>query len=305
METVFDALKAMGKATSIELAARLDISREEVLNELWELKKAGFVDKSAYTWRVADNNVQQEQPMQAELPEETTTATVVKISECDLTATIEQRGSQTADELATLFGTTSRKVASTLAMAISKGRLIRVNQNGKFRYCMPGDNLPAEPKAASVAETDGKAFPQPAGVALPVQEAATQEEREKIKEQVVELVRQSGRETLRQLEAKTGATRYLMSILARELVASGDVYNSGYGLFPSEQARKDWKNARKKLSRAKVKKTVVVDPDLIWSLPDGEIRRYDRRQNIICRECRKSEVMKRVLAFYQGNLRYL
>ncbi|WP_139501334.1 DUF977 family protein, partial [Escherichia coli] len=55
-------------------------------------------------------------------------------------------------------------------------------------------------------------------------------------------VRQSGRETLRQLETKTGATRYLMSVLARELVASGDVYNSGYGLFPSEQARKDWQN---------------------------------------------------------------
>ena len=176
METVFDALKAMGKATSVELAARIDISREEVLNELWELKKAGFVDKSVYTWRVADNNVQQEQPAPEEQPEETTTATVAKISECDLTATIEQRGPQTADELATLFGTTSRKVASTLAMAISKGRLIRVNQNGKFRYCMPGGNLPAEPKAASVAETDGKAFPQPACVALPVQEAATQED---------------------------------------------------------------------------------------------------------------------------------
>lgn len=128
------------------------------------------------TRRVADNNVQQEQPAQAELPEETTTATVAKISECDLTATIEQRGPQTADELATLFGTASRKVASMLAMAISKGRLIRVNQGGKFRYCIPGDNLPAEPKAASVAETDGKAFPQPAGVALPVQEAATQED---------------------------------------------------------------------------------------------------------------------------------
>ncbi|ENS1131375.1 DUF1627 domain-containing protein [Escherichia coli] len=141
METVFDALEAMGKATSVELAARLDISREEVLNELWELKKAGFVDKTAYTWRVADNNVQQEQPAQAELPEETTTATVAKISECDLTATIEQRGPQTADELATLFGTTSRKVASTLAMAISKGRLIRVNQGGKFRYCMPNEKI--------------------------------------------------------------------------------------------------------------------------------------------------------------------
>lgn len=82
----------------------------------------------------------------------------------------------------------------------------------------------------------------------------TQEEREKIKGQVVELVRRSGRETLRQLEAKTGATRYLMSVLARELVASGDVYNSGYGLFPSEQARKDWIKARKKMSKAAVKK---------------------------------------------------
>ncbi|EEY0848623.1 DUF977 family protein [Escherichia coli] len=133
----------------------------------------------------------------------------------------------------------------------------------------------------------------------------TQEEREKIKGQIVDLVRQSGRETLRQLEAKTGATRYQISVLARELVANGDVYNSGYGLFPSEQARKDWQNARKKLSMAKVKKPVVVDPDLIWSLLDGEIRRYDRRHNIICSECRKSEVMKRILSFYQGDVRYL
>lgn len=65
----------------------------------------------------------------------------------------------------------------------------------------------------------------------------TQEEREKIKGQIVDLVRQSGRETLRQLEAKTGATRYQISVLARELVANGDVYNSGYGLFPSELSR--------------------------------------------------------------------
>ena len=68
----------------------------------------------------------------------------------------------------------------------------------------------------------------------------------------------------------------------------------------SRRARTD-KTPAKKLSRAKLKKPSVVDPDLIWLLPDGEIRRYDRRQNIICRECRKSEVMQRVLAFYQGN----
>ena len=119
----------------------------------------------------------------------------------------------------------------------------------------------------------------------------TQEEREKIKGLIVEFVRLNGRGTIRQLSDEIGVSHASVGRLCMELAASGDVYNSGYGVFPSEQARKDWQNARKKLSRAK----------LIWLLPDGEIRRYDRRLNIICRECRKSEAMQRVLAFYQGN----
>ncbi|EES2680046.1 DUF977 family protein [Escherichia coli] len=129
----------------------------------------------------------------------------------------------------------------------------------------------------------------------------TQEEREKIKGLIVEFVRLNGRGTIRQLSDEIGVSHTSVGRLCMELAASGDVYNSGYGVFPSEQARKDWQNARKKLSRAKLKKPSVVDPDLIWLLPDGEIRRYDRRQNIICRECRKSEVMQRILSFYQGN----
>ncbi|MCM4952563.1 DUF1627 domain-containing protein, partial [Escherichia coli] len=83
---------------------------------------------------------------------------------------------KTCEEIAGKFGVSTRKVASTLAVVTATGRLARVNQNGGFRYCMPGDNLPAEPKAALVTESDGKAFPQPAGAALPVREAATQEE---------------------------------------------------------------------------------------------------------------------------------
>ncbi|ELA6430747.1 DUF1627 domain-containing protein, partial [Escherichia coli] len=89
---------------------------------------------------------------------------------------IGQDGAKTCEELAGKFGVSTRKVASTLAVVTATGRLARVNQNGRFRYCMPGDNLPAEPKAALVTESDGKAFPQPAGAALPVREAATQEE---------------------------------------------------------------------------------------------------------------------------------
>ncbi|MFP1527729.1 hypothetical protein ACLB1R_10820 [Escherichia coli] len=71
METVFDALKAI-RSASTRLAARLDISREEVLNELWELKRNGVhADKTGHTWFLAgegESGVTEEQPAQSEVP---------------------------------------------------------------------------------------------------------------------------------------------------------------------------------------------------------------------------------------------
>ncbi|EHW5519718.1 TPA: DUF1627 domain-containing protein [Escherichia coli] len=179
METVFDALKAMGKATSVELAARLDISREEAVNELWELKINGVVDKTGHTWFLAgegESRVTEERPVKSEAQDMLTGEVEQKVTADMMIEFIGQDGAKTCEELAGKFGVSTRKVASTLAVVTATGRLARVNQNGKFRYCMPGDNLPAEPKAALVTESDGKAFPQPAGAALPGQEAATQED---------------------------------------------------------------------------------------------------------------------------------
>ncbi|EPT8059128.1 DUF1627 domain-containing protein [Escherichia coli] len=179
METVFDALKAMGKASSVGLAERLDISREEVLNELWELKRNGVVDKAGHIWFLAgegESGVTEEQPEQSEVPDVLTGEVEQKVTADMMIEFIGQEGAKTCEELADKFGVSIRKVASTLAVVTATGRQARVNQNGKFRYCMPGDNLPAEPKAVPVTENDGKAFPQPAGVALPVQESATQED---------------------------------------------------------------------------------------------------------------------------------
>ncbi|EEU1517970.1 DUF1627 domain-containing protein [Escherichia coli] len=179
MGTVLHALKAMGKANSVELAARLDISREEVLNELWELKKNGVVDKTGHTWFLAgegESGVTEEQPAQSEVPDVLTGEVEQKVTVDMMIEFICQDGAKTCEELADKFGVSIRKVASTLAVVTATGRLARVNQNGKFRYCIPGADLPAEPEAASVTETDGKAFPQPTGVALPVREAETQEE---------------------------------------------------------------------------------------------------------------------------------
>ncbi|EJR8406021.1 DUF1627 domain-containing protein, partial [Escherichia coli] len=182
---------AMGKANSVELAARLDISREEVLNELWELKKNGVVDKTGHTWFLAgegESGVTEEQPAQSEVPDVLTGEVEQKVTADMMIEFICQDGAKTCEELADKFGVSIRKVASTLAVVTATGRLARINQNGKFRYCIPGADLPAEPEAASVAETDGKAFPQPAGVALPVQETTTQEEmKTEIVEDIVKL----------------------------------------------------------------------------------------------------------------------
>ena len=172
METVFDALKALKKASSHEIAARLEISRDDAVTELWKLKRRGEADNKGSMW----------------WPTSEASEAVPKTTAEMLINAIEQHGPQSADELALMFGITSHRANSSLAMAISKGRLIRVNQGGKYRYCIPGDNLPAETEAVSVAETDGKAFPQPAGVALPVQETTT---REDIKTETVAVTVQS------------------------------------------------------------------------------------------------------------------
>ncbi|EFU3009236.1 DUF1627 domain-containing protein, partial [Escherichia coli] len=149
------------------------------------------VDKTGHTWFLAgegESGVTEEQPAQSEVPDVLTGEVEQKVTADMMIEFICQDGAKTCEELADKFGVSIRKVASTLAVVTATGRLARVNQNGKFRYCIPGADLPAEPEAASVAETDGKAFPQPAGVALPVQETTTQEEmKTEIVEDIVKL----------------------------------------------------------------------------------------------------------------------
>ncbi|GDS92161.1 phage exclusion protein [Escherichia coli] len=90
----------------------------------------------------------------------------------------------------------------------------------------------------------------------------TPEYREQLKARIVELVRRDGRKTRKQLEDETGATRHLIEVLAKELVVSGAVYGSGHGIFPSEQARKDWIKACKKNVERYSEKEERPRPDL-------------------------------------------
>jgi hypothetical protein len=66
METVLDALKAMGKATYRDVAARLDIEPVEALNMLREQKEQGLCDFYDGSWSVGTAKEQAKQ--QAVMP---------------------------------------------------------------------------------------------------------------------------------------------------------------------------------------------------------------------------------------------
>lgn len=138
METVITALGAMKKATSIEIAARTGIEQREVVNQLWDLKRRGLVSQNHKVWSPTDPGPANWDTKSDPL--------VVKISEVMIADILRQQGAKSTEELATILTTTNRKIASTLAMPISKGRIQRINDNGTFRFTLP--DVSAEPIAA-------------------------------------------------------------------------------------------------------------------------------------------------------------
>ncbi|EJN6575516.1 DUF1627 domain-containing protein [Salmonella enterica] len=172
METVTDVLKATGEATARKIAARLGIEVRDALEMLREQQEAGVVEFLNGYWSLSGVTTKTTERRTQE-PE---TPTVVKIGETQMLEVIKKQGPQTADELATMFGITSRKVTSTLAMATGKGRLIREYQNGRYYYRLPDEMFSTEggkPEAVTSAEpenaknapvervVEGRIFPAP------------------------------------------------------------------------------------------------------------------------------------------------
>ncbi len=97
METVFDALKAMGKASSQEVAARLGMTRDEAINELWKLKRRGWADNKGPMWWLTNEKSD----------ENDTVTQAPKVTAQMLIEAIERHGPKAADELALMFRITS------------------------------------------------------------------------------------------------------------------------------------------------------------------------------------------------------
>ncbi|ECT1022844.1 hypothetical protein DPO11_22930 [Salmonella enterica] len=161
METILDALKAMGKATAREIAARLDIESRDALDLLNEERERGRVELLNGYWSLS--SVAKKKTAKAPAaPKES----VAKTGEKQLTDAIREHGPQKIEGLKKLTGILPRNALPILAVALREGRLVRVKEGNQYLYCLPE------------AKTQAVVAEEPVAEAMPVPEAdnATQPE---------------------------------------------------------------------------------------------------------------------------------
>lgn len=166
METVLDALKAMGKATAREISARMKIDVKEILEMLREHEELDQVALVNGWWQLTAVKKTQPKPKAAPIA-----PPVNKINESILAALLVEHGALTSEQLARLAGTTVRAVASALAMPVNKGRVVREKRGNAFHFALPV--TAATLAAAKDAEVIQEAKPAaPAPVPAPQSAAA-------------------------------------------------------------------------------------------------------------------------------------
>ena len=187
METLIDTLKAMQKVTCTELATSLGIAPAEAIKMLREYEEQGEVVSVNGYWSVSERQSGVKEKTVPVCKAERKSRMVVSrkdrepLNRCDILSTLAHGGAMTTAEIAIAVGRADcvRSLVSAMEKLCRDGMAIKLGQGKGCKWMLvkeTGENLPAEPKFVSVAKTPGKAFSQPAGVALPVQEVATQED---------------------------------------------------------------------------------------------------------------------------------
>lgn len=120
----------------------------------------------------------------------------------------------------------------------------------------------------------------------------TEEKKDEFRKRIKALVRVNGRMTLNSLERRTGAGSLTVQRYVKQLVEAGELYQApgrGGGIFLSE---KDFLDRKEQIAEERYNRYM--------SRPVKSFSPYNRNENGVCEECRNSEGMRRVLAFYRG-----
>lgn len=153
METILDALKAMGKATAREVAARMKIETLEALTMLREYEDIGQVAQVNGSWQLASPSTEKNIPVKPEPIQQV--AGPKKLNESMLVDLMVKHGALSSEQMAKALGSTVRAVASTLAMPVNKGRIVREKRGNVFYFspatACKNNNSTLTPEAQSTA----------------------------------------------------------------------------------------------------------------------------------------------------------
>ncbi|WP_447617788.1 DUF1627 domain-containing protein [Enterobacter roggenkampii] len=149
MESVIDALKAMGKATYLDVAARLDIEPVEALKMLREQKEEGLCDFFDGSWSVGTAKEHKPKRIRPKQPS--------PLVERVLSA-MQGQGAMTANQVAEKLGKGSRALNASLGAMCKDGLVLRHVDGKNITWSLAGE--PAiQPEQQDPAAGEAKAAP--------------------------------------------------------------------------------------------------------------------------------------------------
>ncbi|MEY8580218.1 DUF1627 domain-containing protein [Enterobacter roggenkampii] len=153
MESVIDALKAMGKATYLDVAARLDIEPVEALKMLREQKEEGVCDFFDGSWSVGTAKEHKSKRIRPKQP----SPLVERVL-----STMQGQGAMSANQVAEKLGKSPRALNASLGAMCKDGLVLRHVDGKNITWSLAGgpaiqpeqqEPAAAEVKAASVPES--------------------------------------------------------------------------------------------------------------------------------------------------------
>lgn len=151
METVIDALKAMGKATYREIAARLDIEPMEALTMLREYEEQGLCHFFDGSWSVGTAKEQKPKRIR---PKQTS-----PLVERVLSA-MQGQGAMSANQVAEKLGKSPRPLNASLGAMCKDGLILRHVDGKNITWSLPGE--PAmQPEQQEPAAAEARAASAP------------------------------------------------------------------------------------------------------------------------------------------------
>ncbi len=130
MENVLDALKAMGKATYLEVAARLDVEPVEALKILREQKDLGLCDFYDGSWSVGTAS---EQKLKRIRPKQTSPLVAAVLS------VMQVQGTMSACQIAEKLGKTPRALNASLGAMCKDGLVLRHVDGKNITWSLAGE----------------------------------------------------------------------------------------------------------------------------------------------------------------------